>query len=145
MSIELLSRDNLEQLILLVLEFWPECNFEEEHQHYDRLINREDEVVLLVRQDTAYAGFAHASTRTEYVEGADTSPVGYLEAVFVKPLYRKNGMARKLVEEIEAWARSKGLKQLASDTAIINAGSIAFHEEAGFEEVNRIVCFMKDI
>ena len=34
---------------------------------------------------------------------------------------------------------------LASDSEISNSKSIQFHFRAGFEEVNRIVCFIKKL
>ncbi len=35
--------------------------------------------------------------RTDYVEGTESSPVGYLEGIFVKEEYRKNGYAKELL------------------------------------------------
>lgn len=51
--------------------------------------------------------FANIALRHDYVEGTETSPVGYLEGVYVKENYRKKGYARELVEVCEKWARKK--------------------------------------
>jgi aminoglycoside 6'-N-acetyltransferase I len=45
----------------------------------------------------------------------------------------------------ETWAKSSGISQIASDTEVENVESIAFYKKAGFSEVNRVVCFIKDL
>jgi aminoglycoside 6'-N-acetyltransferase I len=47
------------------------------------------------------------------------------------------------VQAAEAWARSHGLKEIASDTQLENAISIQAHTALGYEEVERLVCFRK--
>jgi len=83
--------------------------------------------------------------RHDYVEGTSTSPVGYLEGIYVRPAYRKQGMARKLVSACEAWAREKGCREFASDCLLDNRDSLAFHLALGFMEAGRIICFTKDL
>src|SRR5262245_20034470 len=43
----------------------------------------------------------------------------------------------------EAWERSHGLKEIASDTQLENAISIQAHTALGYEEVEQLVCFRK--
>ena len=88
-------------------------------------------------------GFAQCALRYDYVEGTETSPVGYLEGVFVQEAYRRKGYARELLSECEKWARGKGCRVFASDCEAVNDGSYRFHMAAGFEEANRIICFTK--
>jgi hypothetical protein len=47
------------------------------------------------------------------------------------------------VQAAEAWARSQGLKEIASDTQLDNTVSIHAHKVLGYEEVERLVCFRK--
>ncbi|MBK1991924.1 GNAT family N-acetyltransferase [Campylobacter sp. 2018MI35] len=42
--------------------------------------------------------FALASLRFDYVEGSKTSPVGYLEAIFVKEEFRRKSYASSLLK-----------------------------------------------
>src|SRR3989442_14507789 len=59
---------------------------------------------LLCRNDSGEAiAFADLSIRNEYVEGSNSSPVGYVEGLYVKPEYRKQGIASELVQRGEAW------------------------------------------
>ena len=89
--------------------------------------------------------FAHCGLRYDYVEGTDSSPVGYLEGVFVTEEHRLKNIASELVTECEQWAKDKGCTEFASDCELDNAGSLEFHLKSGFEEMNRIVCFRKSI
>jgi len=90
-------------------------------------------------------GFAQCQLRTDYVEGTDSSPVGYLEGIFVENEYRKLGYAKELLSECEKWAKEKGCTEFASDCELVNEESLHFHLSMGFEEANRIICFRKGI
>lgn len=72
-------------------------------------------------------------------------PVGYLEGSYVRPEYRRQGWARRLLEAGQDWARSLGCREFASDCSLNNTGSIDFHEKTGFAIANRIVCFQKTL
>lgn len=87
--------------------------------------------------------FANIALRHDYVEGTETSPVGYLEGVYLKENYWKKGYARELVEDCEKWAWEKNCKEFARDCLLENTDSLKFHLAIGFIEVNRIICFKK--
>ena len=80
-----------------------------------------------------------------YVEGTHSSPVGYLEGIFIKAEYRNHGFAKELLKECEKWAKEKGCTEFASDCELDNDDSFRFHRAMEFEEANRIICFKKDI
>lgn len=101
--------------------------------------------VFLAFMNEEPAGFAHASLRVDYVEGTNSSPVGYLEGIYVCPPYRMQGIAKGLVDACGAWARERGCTQFASDCEIENVMSARMHAALGFKEANRIVCFTKEI
>ena len=90
-------------------------------------------------------GFAQCALRYDYVEGTDTSPVGYLEGVFVQEAYRRKGYAKELLSECEKWAKGKGCWEFASDCEATNGDSFRFHMAVGFGEANRIICFTKKL
>jgi aminoglycoside 6'-N-acetyltransferase I len=143
MHIEALSTHNCQALTELALELWPECVFEEEYEQFAELIEAENDICYVAREQEEYIGFVHVSIRHEYVEGADDLPVAYVEGIYVKPKYQKQGVAKQLMAVSEAWAKQKGLTQMASDTAVGNSASIEFHQKIGFTEAERIVCFIK--
>ncbi len=145
MKIEKLTKENLTPFIRLVLELWDECDFDEEYEYYKKLINSDRDICYLVNDTEIYIAFIYLSIRNEYVEGADESPIAYIEGIYVKPEFQNKGIAKRLITEAEQWARSKNLKQIASDTTLTNLASIEFHKHIGFKEVERIVCFVKDL
>lgn len=87
-------------------------------------------------------GFAEVGERS-HADSCETHPVAYLEGWYVVPDRRGQGVGRALVEAVEAWARERGLRELASDTELENTGSQRAHGRLGFAEVGRVVQFRK--
>lgn len=101
-------------------------------------------IALLAFDDDGRAiGLAEASLRRDYVNGTESSPVGFLEAWFVQPGHRGRGVGRALVAAVEDWTRGHGCRELASDALLDNTGSHAAHAACGFEETERVVYFRK--
>jgi aminoglycoside 6'-N-acetyltransferase I len=94
--------------------------------------------------DSTVVGFAELSRR-RYAEGCDTSPVGFLEGWYVVPEWRRQGVGRALVAASEEWARELGCREFASDALADNRVSADAHRALGFEEVEVIRCFRKDL
>lgn len=90
-------------------------------------------------------GFAECGLRRDYVEGSSSSPVGYLEGIYIEEPYRRKGLAKELLSTCENWARAKGCREFASDCELNNDDSLSFHLKNGFEEANRIICFVKKL
>ena len=88
-------------------------------------------------------GFVEVALRSDYVNGTNSSPVGFLEGIYVVPQARRRGIARILVAEAERWAASVGCSEFASDALIDNTRSHAMHAALGFEETERVVFFRK--
>ncbi|MCA9737713.1 MAG: GNAT family N-acetyltransferase, partial [Gemmatimonadetes bacterium] len=102
--------------------------------------------ICLVAEDArgALVGFCEAGTRS-YAEGCLSTPVGYVEGIWTEPDVRRHGVAARLLEAAEAWARSRGLVEMASDCTPDNAASLGFHRDRGFQEVEHIVCLRKTL
>ena len=108
-------------------------------------INSTETAIFLKYLDGVAVGFAQCNLRHDYVEGTDSSPVGYLEGIFVNQKYRKSGFARELLSACEQWAKECGCREFASDCELDNFTSLSFHLKSGFTEVNRIICFKKNL
>ncbi|OAE39493.1 aminoglycoside 6'-N-acetyltransferase [Agrobacterium tumefaciens] len=93
--------------------------------------------------DGSAIGFAEASLRRDYVNGCDTSPVAFLEGIYVEEAYRRQGVAAALVTEVTRWAIAQGVSELASDAEIANLSSHRMHAALGFEETERVVYFRR--
>lgn len=124
---------------------WPDDSVAALTDDFRNTISDADAAVFLYELSGTPVGFAQCQLRRDYVEGTSTSPVGYLEAIFVKEEYRNRGFAKELLAKCEAWAKEKGCSEFASDCELENEASIAFHSRLGFSEANRIVCFTKSL
>ena len=124
---------------------WTEPSVDDLAAEFSELLSKEDAQVFLKYEDEIPVGFAQCQLRHDYVEGTGTTPVGYLEGIFVKEHCRNKGYAKELLNECETWAREKGCKEFASDCEIDNDGSFQFHKAMNFKEANRIICFTKKL
>ena len=75
---------------------WPGHAQAELEQELAGYLQGPEGAVFLAREDGADVGFAQCGLRRDYVEGTHTSPVGYLEGVFVQEEYRGRGVATRL-------------------------------------------------
>ena len=127
----------------MVKIIWPEHTLEELAEIIIGYMRSEGSAVFAETVNGEYVGAALCCLRHDYVEGCESSPVGYLEGVSVREGYRHQGIAGKLVSECEQWAREKGCVEFASDCELTNTASLNFHLSIGFQEENRIICFKK--
>jgi aminoglycoside 6'-N-acetyltransferase I len=105
-----------------------------------------DAVTFLAHDDQGQIiGFAEATLRHDYVNGCSTSPVGFLEGIYVREANRKQGVARALVKAVEDWTRERGCRELASDAWIDDSNSHRMHRALGFSETERVVYFRKSL
>ena len=129
----------------LMLQLWPHHIQEEMEREAGALLKQKDTAVFLKWQQNDPVGFAQCQLRHDYVEGCDSSPVGYLEGLYVKENHRGKGIAKELLITCEKWAKEKGCREFASDCELNNTQSLHFHMRAGFAEANRIICFVKKV
>ena len=95
-----------------------------------------DEAFVCERPDGRLCGLVEVSIRTS-APGCETDHIGYLEAWYVDPDWRNQGVGRALVEQAEAWARAEGCVEMASDTDPAYPLSPAAHAALGYQEVER--------
>lgn len=129
----------------LAAKMWTSHTAAELSEEFETLMADGQGAVFLCCADGKAIGFAQCQLRQDYVEGTETSPVGYLEGIFVEEAYRHRGCAKMLLAECEQWARARGCREFASDCELENSQSLAFHLQMGFREVNRIICFTKKL
>lgn len=127
----------------LAVLLWPDNTLHALTDEFrDLMLNGKAQFFLKYERDIP-VGFAQCGLRYDYVEGASSSPVGYLEGIFVREEYRRKGYGKELLSECEKWARAEGCLEFASDCEDDNADSFNFHKSMNFNEANRIICFTK--
>lgn len=137
--------ESSEAIAILAVKMWTSHTVEELAEGFAKVVNDPDSAVFIMTDDSRAVGFAQCGLRHDYVEGTQSSPVGYLEGIFVEEPYRKQGCAKQLLARCEEWARGKGCSEFGSDCEINNEISRQFHLGAGFREANRIICFTKKL
>ena len=101
-------------------------------------------IAFLDLDDSAnFRAFAEVTLRHDYVNGCETSPVAFLEGIFVRPEHQRSGIGANLLRSVQSWAQERGCSELASDANAENLISHAFHLAWGFDETERVVYFRK--
>lgn len=144
-GIMVVSEKNLEAWVELGLELWPDNERNELLAEFTGILRSGNSQTFLYRLGKEFVGFVQMSIRTDYVEGSSSSPVGYVEGIYVREPYRKRRIANRLLQKGEEWARAQGCSQMGSDMVFGNELSYNFHLGVGFKEAGRIVCFIKDL
>ena len=129
----------------LAVKMWTSHEADELAADFAELIALQECAVFIMYSGDAPIGFAQCQLRHDYVEGTESSPVGYLEGIYVEDSCRGKGYARMLLCACEGWAKEMGCTEFASDCELENEGSQAFHLAMGFEEMNRVICFAKKL
>lgn len=139
------EKNDISVIADLALLLWSGNSAEDLRNEFAELLSKDSAQIFLKFENNIPVGFAQCQLRNDYVEGTETTPVGYLEGIFIKEDYRERGYAKELLTECEKWAESKGCKEFASDCESDNDVSFRFHKAVGFTEANRIICFAKKL
>jgi aminoglycoside 6'-N-acetyltransferase I len=124
---------------------WPHAA-NESPEEMASILNDASLAAFIARDDGGGpVGFAEAAIRRDYVNGCDTSPVGFLEGIYVVEHARRQGVARQLVAAVAEWTREHGCSELASDAEIDNDASHEMHTALGFTETQRVVYFRRQL
>lgn len=135
--------EDLKLVATLAHELWPEGSTAMFEGEMASLLQSRDALIVLCFEEGQAAGFAQCELRRDYVEGTESSPVGYLEGIYIREAWRRKGLARALLQRCEAWAKEQGCSEFASDCEFHNTDSYHFHRAVSFTEANRIICFTK--
>ena len=139
------SKNDIRIIADLAVLMWDNNSVDELTDEFSDILSKDDAQIFLKYEDDTPVGFAQCQLRYDYVEGTETTPVGYLEGIFIMEGYRNRGYAKELLNKCEMWAKDKGCKEFASDCEIDNDISFRFHKDMNFTEANRIICFTKKL
>lgn len=139
------SKNDIMTIANLAVLMWNDNSVDDLAVEFSELLSKDNAQIFLKYENDIPIGFAQCQLRSDYVEGTETTPVGYLEGIFVLENYRNKGYAKELLNECERWAKDKGCKEFASDCEIDNDNSFKFHMAMNFTEANRIICFTKKL
>jgi Methylase involved in ubiquinone/menaquinone biosynthesis len=69
------------------------------------------------------------------IKANDDGSTYELKRVFVKPESRGRGLSKRIVAELESWARELGASRLLLETGVKQAAAISLYEKVGFSRV----------
>lgn len=139
------NMQDIQNVTELALMLWPDNRPEEMRDELETTMTKEDAAFFLAYDRSRPIGFAQCQLRYDYVEGTVSSPVGYLEGIYVVEALRKKGIGKALLAACQEWSKEKGCVEFASDCELCNTQSLQFHLHMGFGEANRIICFTKKL
>ncbi|WP_153102394.1 GNAT family N-acetyltransferase [Paraburkholderia hayleyella] len=153
----------VEDWLALRQALWPHASAQQHRQDIEKLLQRRARSVAFMARvpDAAFPGsgsavpsvagsaaciaFAEAVLRDDYVNGCQSSPVLFLEGLYVAPAFRRQGVARRLCTALEQWGLQQGCTEFASDTALSNFAAQEMHRALGFAPTERVVFFRKPL
>jgi aminoglycoside 6'-N-acetyltransferase I len=140
--------EHLNQWAQLRIKLWDWDTIADHRQEADDLYfsgKHPRAAFVAINEHAQIVGFAEAALRRDYVESCETSPVVFLEGIYVEPGARKNGVARALSEAVAAWGKGQGCTEYASNALLDNVDSHNFHAAIGFDETERVVYFKREL
>ncbi len=143
--IEVGGERNLDDWANLRAALWPVVDAASHREDLVEALSEPGALIGFLARNSAgdAVGFAEAALRSDCVNGCDTSPVAFLEGLYVAEASRRRGVGRGLIEAVEAWARSMGCHELASDALLENIAAHDVHAALDFEETERVFYFRK--
>lgn len=110
-------------------------------QEMESILNNNDWYCRFVEIENGQkVGLVEVSIRN-IVDGCLSSPVAYLEGLYIKPEHRNRGIGKQVIAELLEWCAAQGFKEFATDAEIENVKAQKLYESLGFEEVDRVVSY----
>ena len=141
--------------LMIVAELWDlMCNTEEHcgEDEYDKILSCSREIltnpekaVFIAFDGVKAVGYSYVLIKRERFFSDEYGPYGCLDTIYVRPDYRRQGIAKTLTAMCEDWSRKKGCTEFASGCDLDNERSFAFHIGVGFKELHRIIHFSKEL
>lgn len=144
MSVILATYENIDDWLNLRKAVYTDLEDSFHSSEISRFLNNPELNCFLHYIENEVTGFIEVTLRN-IVDGCRSSPVGYIEGIFVKPSFRNKGIAKNLLDTATEWCIEQGCTELATDSELENIAAQKFHLNMGFEETYRIVEYKKKI
>ncbi len=86
-------------------------------------------IIVAQEPDGAISGFIFTTTRQDYFTG---QPHAHIEALVVRPDARGRGLARRLIDAAESWARQRGYASVTLNVFATNERAAEVYRRLGF-------------
>lgn len=119
-------------------EIYPVLDPEYDRREMEQIHASDIWFCCFIEDNGASIGLVELSSRN-IVDGCLSSPVAYLEGLYLKPEYRGRGLGKEAMRLVMDWCRDKGFSELATDAELENLRAQKFYSMLGFEETDRVV------
>lgn len=144
MKIVPVSKETLEDCFQMRMELFPSLDADFNKKELEIIIGSSIFQDFIGYINDEPAALLELSFRN-IVDECLSSPVGYIEGIYIKEKFRGKNYGKKMVEFAEEFFRTNGCTEMASDAEIENTASHKFHLSCGFQETYRIVQFKKNL
>lgn len=146
MRVNTLRRSQIDEWRRLRQALWPDVALDRHNREMADILGdlEFNSVFIAVVSGKRAVGFLEASIRLT-AEGCRPGPIGYVEGWYVEPDSRGHRIGAALMAKAEAWAASRGCKQMASDADVDNLGARQAHKDLGYDEIARLAHFRKEL
>jgi len=106
---------------------WPQ---EEGHEYFSKLMRSERGLGLLAEAEGKVIGYLVGYLR----HSSSLRPVkmAELESMYVREVYRGQGVGQQLVQKFLEWAKERGVERVSVTAYVANERAVAFYEKLGF-------------
>ena len=102
----------------LAIQMWTDHVLEDLTEEFCQLVMNDDAVCFVKYVDDKPIAFAQCQLRHDYVEGTDSSPVGYLEGIFVSEGNRKRDLPQRCCQNVRNGQKKEAVP---NSPAIVNS------------------------
>ncbi|MCD2256608.1 GNAT family N-acetyltransferase [Agrilactobacillus fermenti] len=139
------TNDKARELARLQHRLWQNVAYQDLVVNIQENLMLHDRAFFIALQGDNAVGYSEFGLRYDSVTGATTSPVAYLEGIFVLEMFRRQHIGYKLVEAGFKWASTQNISEIGSDVTLDNISSQKFHEYLGFREAGRLIHYIREV
>lgn len=100
----------------------------------------DDQLLLVAEREGRVLGFVYAVTNRDYFSG---EPHAYVEDLAISPDARGLGLARDLMQAVEAWASTRGYRRIRLAVWFQNLRARGLYEHLGYQP--ETMYYLKDL
>ncbi len=94
---------------------------------FRRNIQNKNHLYIVVEDKSRIVGFGAAHIKNRK---------GFLDFLYVKKEYRKQGVGIKIAKRLLSWLKSRKIREVTSHTYVRNIPSVKLHERMGFDKIS---------
>lgn len=101
------------------------------NNYFENLYNKDDKAIFIYKDDIV-KGYIYV--KIIYEDGIKEA---FIDGLYVKEEYRKNGIASLLIEEVRKWCKDKGINIVALNVIEKNNKALNLYFKNGFKTESR--------